>query len=138
MNYLIYWTSFIVLLFIILWLTIKHDLLKDQSAASPKPYSYARIQLTFWTFIVLTAFISLTCITGTIPTLDQSTLILLGISAVTTVSARIIDISDETQAARSLAAGVHLQLNRNSPGVDLILDILSDKNGLKNLVLTEG
>jgi hypothetical protein len=187
MNYFIFWTTLLVLLLIIIWLTLKYDLLKDQSLATPKPYSFARVQLAWWSIIILSSFITVFLLTGEIPTFDTSTLVVLGISALTTASARIIDISDTSNASASAVSAVTSAaaataavntanaanaaknaanpanvavksaaddtaaaaaiaataasaaaassadkaiLNRNLPGENLILDILSDKNGV--------
>lgn len=187
MNYFIFWMILLALLIVIVWFTIKYDLLKDQSVVTPKPYSFARTQLAWWTLIILTSFITVVWLTGKIPTLDTSTLVVIGISALTTASARIIDISDTSNAtsaatsaiataatataavdtanaantaknaadptnvalksaadntaavatitatAATAAAAVSADravLNRNLPGENLILDILSDKDGV--------
>ncbi len=39
-----------------LWLNVKYSLLKDTSTATKKPYSYARVQLAWWTVIILELF----------------------------------------------------------------------------------
>jgi len=143
MNYTIFGITLLLLLLTIIYLSVRYDMLKDDSTAIPKPYSYARVQLTWWTFIVLSCLITTIILTGSIPDLDRSTLIVLGIGALTTGSARIIDVSD-TNAVNTVnaanaaikAAGVgalvpaHAPLNRNQAGSDFILDILSDKTGV--------
>jgi hypothetical protein len=187
MNSFIFWTTFLGLLAIIIWLTLKYDLLKDQSVASPKPYSFARTQFAWWSVIMLGSFVTVFLITGHILTFDKSGLIVLGIGALTTASARIIDISDTSNASAATASALTTAvtanaavnaanaatdtmnavdpantalkssadsaaavaaitaaaaissaedaakkaiLNRNLPGQNFILDILSDKNGV--------
>jgi hypothetical protein len=44
-------TTFCVLLFLVFSLNYKFGLLKDWSTATPKPYSYARTQLCWWTLL---------------------------------------------------------------------------------------
>jgi len=98
MNYLqVYWLVFFVMLFIILFCDLKYNMLRDVSIASSKPYSWSRVQLAWWMQIVLSAFITIICCsTGhQIPTLDSSTLVLLGITTGTTAAAAMIDVSDQ-------------------------------------------
>ena len=118
---LVYWCVFVVLAAII-WLCNKYfNLLKDVSDAAVKPYSYSRVQLAFWTLIILSSFISIYIITGQIPVLADSTLILLGISAGTTTAASMIDASDQAK---------NIALSQDDPGKSFFLDILSDGNGI--------
>jgi hypothetical protein len=87
------------------------------------PYSYSKVQLAWWTMIVLSSLITIIITKCKIPTLDSSTLILLGISAATSATARAIDVSnkkDPVIAQKSLS--VH------SDG--LIIDILSDNDNV--------
>ena len=96
MNGLIYfWIAFVALLLVIFYCDRKYSLLRDISIADKKPYSFSRVQLAWWTTIVLAAFISIVVSHNGIPTFDTSTLILLGISSATTATARTIDISDQ-------------------------------------------
>ncbi|MBW4889832.1 hypothetical protein KXQ82_08900 [Mucilaginibacter sp. HMF5004] len=70
----------------------------------PKPYSFSRWQLVWWTFIIFASFISVIIASGKIPTFDNSTLILLGIGSITTIAATLIDISDNDNAANTANA----------------------------------
>ena len=56
---IIYWIVFAIILSIFLYFDIKYDLLKDSSTANKRPYSYSRVQLAWWTLIVLTSFITI-------------------------------------------------------------------------------
>ncbi len=124
MNYLIYWATFIVLLALVYFFDKKYFMLRDNSTAVPRPYSFSRVQLAWWSVIILAAFISIIIISkGTAPTFDTSTLYLLGISSATTVGATLIDISDQTNPNVS-------GLSQNIKGDNFFLDILSDKNGV--------
>jgi len=118
---LTFWIFFIVLLFIVLLFDRKYNMLKDISTANKKPYSFSRVQLAWWTVIILSSFITIITLGKGIPTFDQSTLILLGISAITTGSARIIDISDKSN---------NLKMIQDKEKENFILDILSDANGV--------
>ena len=112
--------TFLVLLFAVFYFDIKYDMLKDISTANRKPYSFSRVQLAWWSVIILTSFITIIATKG-IPILDKSQLILLGISAVTTGSARIIDVSDQSN---------NVSMIQNDERQNILLDILSDSNGV--------
>lgn len=118
---IIYGTVFLILLIIFLYFDFKNDLLKDSSTAIKKPYSYSRVQLAWWTLIILSSFISIVIVKNKIPELDQSTLILIGISSATIATGRLIDVSDQKD----------LTINRyqNNERKGLLLDIISDQSG---------
>ena len=113
-----------------IFLQIKGGLLNDVSTAHDKPFSYARVQLAWWTFIILTLLLSIFLATGEIADLRDSTLILLGLGALTTGGARMVDIADKqrTSAAASATSPNDLSINKESEG--FMLDILSDNNGI--------
>lgn len=118
---LIFWIFFLLLLFFVIYFDVKYNMLKDISTANKKPYSFSRVQLAWWSIIILASFITIV-ITKGIPTLQESTLILLGISAITTGTARITDISDQKNP--------RITLIQDEEGENFILDILSDSNGV--------
>lgn len=145
----IYAIVFACLFFLAVWLQKKFGIICDASTAKPKPYSYSRLQLLWWTFIVFATFITILVATGKIPTLDTSTLLLLSIGALTTASARLVDLSDEANQAKKMAAtpvvppdpaqvnnptpvpaAVVSPLNKDMASEGFWLDILSDKNGI--------
>src|SRR5665648_996750 len=120
----IYWLVLIVLTVLVVFLNAKYGLLRDESTLeTKKPYSYARTQLTWWTVIVLSGFITIILSRFEIPTFTDGILVLLGISSVTTISARISDNSDQTKAETD-------GLIQNLPSQNFLLDILSDNNGV--------
>ncbi|HVW98664.1 MAG TPA: hypothetical protein VHA56_22035 [Mucilaginibacter sp.] len=123
MNNLIFWATFVVLLALIIFLDRKYFMLRDNSTALPRPYSFSRVQLAWWSVIVLASFISIFISRGAAPDLNTSTLYLLGISSATTVGATLIDISDQTNPNLT-------GLAQNIRGDNFFLDILSDKNGV--------
>lgn len=94
-------------------------MLRDTSKQAPQPYSWSRVQLAWWSVIILSSFIAVLWARPehVAPTLDYSVVILLGISAVTTTTAKVIDQSD---------ANALVQM----PGENFFLDILSDSNGI--------
>jgi hypothetical protein len=115
---------FLGLCILILVLDRKYFMLRDVGGVQPKPFSWSRVQMAWWTVIVLTAFITaIVRTTGNIPTFDNSTLYMLGISYTTTVSAVMIDVSDKSNPTIT-----GLSQNMRSGGI--LMDILSDKNGI--------
>jgi hypothetical protein len=123
MNYLIFWAVFIVLTVVIYIFDRRYGMLRDNSTATPKPFSFARVQLAWWMIIIITSAVSILISRGVMPTFDTSTLYLLGISSATTIGATLIDISDQTNPNMTV-------LGQNMQGKDLFMDILSDKNGI--------
>lgn len=129
---LIFWIIFLIIFFCILFLELKYHFLKDVGrppATTPQiatevkknvSYSWSRVQLAWWTLIVLTAFATILLIDREAPNLDSSTLILIGISTATIATARAIDVNDQDKL-RALPP-------RDSQG--LIIDILSDQTGV--------
>lgn len=119
-----FWPTFLALCGIMYALDQKYALLRDSSTvAIPKerPHSFAKVQLAWWTSIILSSLITTMLMTGDIPTFNESTLILLGIGTATAAAGKLIDISDETKnAVRS----------QDSPKEKFLLDILSDENGV--------
>lgn len=124
MNYFAFWATLFILAALIIFFDRKFGMLRDTSTATPRPYSFSRVQLAWWTVIVLSSMIAIIfCRDWQIPDLTTSTLYLLGISSATTVSATLIDVSDQGNANIS-------SLNQDSPGENFFLDILSDKDGV--------
>ena len=117
----IFWGVFIVLTLIIFLCDKYFHMLRDVSDAVHKPFSYSRVQLAWWTLIVMSSFVSIYFFTGQIPDFNTSSLILLGISAGTTTTASLIDASDQ---------GKGIKLSQDSDGKNFFLDILSDQNGV--------
>jgi len=123
-----FWLPFALLWIIVIFLDRWARLLRDTSTANPPPYSWGRVQLTWWTVIILSSLIAVlwrdmqTAPPANIPTLHYSTLVLLGISAATTTVARLIDVSDITNnpALRS----------QNQPTANFLMDMLSDQDGV--------
>ncbi len=112
-----------MMLALVIFLSVKYSFLRDESSQERKPYSLARMQLAWWTVIVLSSFIAIMCVRGEIPTFWESTLILLGISSATTAAARVIDVSDRAQTAEVR----HQDLDASQ---NWLLDILSDEKGV--------
>ncbi|MCR8559035.1 hypothetical protein KXD93_15365 [Mucilaginibacter sp. BJC16-A38] len=123
MKDLTFWIVFVALVALVWFFDKKYYMLRDNSTALPRPFSFSRVQLAWWTVIIITSFVSIMISRGASPTFDPSTLYLLGISSATTVGATLIDINDQTNPnLTGLSQDVH--------GNNLFLDILSDKNGI--------
>lgn len=124
-NYEIYFPVIaFALLALVVFLDLKFDLLRDSSAATKKPYSFAKVQLAFWLIIILSGFITIIICIGNhdIPTFANSTLIILGISTGTLTAGRLIDVSDQKNPS--------VTRSQDEEGDGFLLDILSDENGV--------
>jgi hypothetical protein len=77
------------------------------------------VQLAWWTVIILSAFIAILCKFCATPELEPNILLLLGIAGGTTLSAKLIDISDITN-----------RRPRDIRKTGFMLDILSDNSGV--------
>ncbi len=113
---------FAVLLLIIIFLDRKYDMLKDSNKEIRKTYSFSRVQLAWWTIIILSSFVAIMTLGQGIPTLDGSTLILLSISSGTTAAAQVIDISNDSKLNKATS--------QNDSNFSFLLDLLSDGSGV--------
>jgi hypothetical protein len=105
---------------LVLYYDRKRDLLRDLTEIKPKPYSFARVQMAWWSVIILSAFAAVVFSTLAIPKLDDTILILMGIGIGTTGIARTVDVSDI----------MHNRRRTQDDGTDgFLLDLLSDNNG---------
>ncbi len=120
---LIFWLAFAVLAISVIFLTARYGMLRDMSVVGYKPYSWSRVQLAWWTVIILSSFIAIVFNFNVAPELSTSTVILLGISAATTAVARTIDVAAQANVAPPAPGGVDENGN-------LMLDILSDQNSV--------
>lgn len=118
---ILFWAVFLILTGAVVIFDIKYSMLRDMSTAERKPHSFARVQLAWWSVIILASFIAIMAEKG-IPTLNSSALILLGISAATTAAARMIDLSDN--------ANSKITMSQNENAQNFFLDILSDEKGV--------
>ena len=117
-----FWALFAILTAGVVFLDRKFNMLRDLSKASPRPYSFSRVQLAWWSVIIITAFTSIMLQTGHAPNLHSSTLVLLGISAGTTAVARVIDLADQ----QNPLVFRHQDIKTSN----FFLDLLSDQNGV--------
>src|SRR6188768_4140717 len=103
-----------------IWMLLDGRALRDAGLASPAPYSLARTQLCWWTFIILGLFILRYAITGQPWDMNETCLALLGISASTTMLGRMADARD---------ARIGISMHQDRPSEGFFVDILSDASG---------
>ncbi|RKR84046.1 hypothetical protein BDD43_4265 [Mucilaginibacter gracilis] len=118
----VFWLLFAALLATIGYCNQKFCMLKDLSKAEKQPYSWSRVQLAWWTVIVLSAFTTIMIDRGDAPQLRLSTVILLGISAATIATARSIDAAEDSDPT--------ISRHQDKEGTNFIIDILSDQTGV--------
>jgi hypothetical protein len=105
-----------------LWMLVNKTALRDESTASPRPYSFARVQLWWWSLIILGCYIVTYGITGHTWALSSGCATLFGISALTTTAGTLIDVHD--------ADGPDKQRHQNQKSEGFFTDILSDASGI--------
>lgn len=116
-----FWAIFATIALLVIYCDLKYNMLKDASLSVKQPYSWARVQLAWWIVIVLSAFITIILKYSIAPTLNESTIVLIGISSATIAAAKVIDVSDENNKE------VIRHQDNNSNG--FFLDIISDEKG---------
>ncbi|GAB3839628.1 hypothetical protein [Hymenobacter jeollabukensis] len=86
-----------------------------------RPFSLAKTQLAWWTFIIMSCYLVIYCVTGEMTNISMTTLSLLGISAGTAGLSGLIGMSGDV--GKALPEGPE-----TSRG--WLTDILSDSNGV--------
>ncbi|MES1245194.1 MAG: hypothetical protein ABUT39_26550 [Acidobacteriota bacterium] len=121
-----------------LYLAKNTPILRDRFSGMPAiqaPYSLARFQLAFWSFLVIAAYVFIWMLTEELDTITGSVLALLGIGSATALGASIIDqgktegtgVSNPAPAAAP-ADPVVPAAPRPSRG--FLQDVLSDEQGI--------
>jgi hypothetical protein len=106
----------------------KKGILQDNSAASIKPYSFSRVQIVWWTIIIVGSFLYIfacnqnNAINSSMNIFNSTSIILLGISAGTLGVGRIIDTSQVND--------VNVDRHQDISSEGFFIDILSDENGI--------
>jgi hypothetical protein len=95
--------------------------LRDSSTESRKPFSFARVQMLWWTLLIVGSYIASYGLTGRLLEMSSTCLTLLGISAGTTAGARMIDKDQERTTGTR---------HQDEPSTGFFTDILSDENGI--------
>ncbi|HVZ34891.1 MAG TPA: hypothetical protein VG963_20835, partial [Polyangiaceae bacterium] len=97
--------------------------LRDDSQQTPKPFSYSRVQLLFWTIVILSCWVGEWGESGQFWQLNETCLALLGIGGATTLAGRMIDARD--------AADTRVDRQKNlGTSTGFFQDILSDSQGV--------
>ena len=109
-QFWIFFLSLLIFLIVIFMLYRKTDLLRGLPEEAPpvgkKVFSLALSQMLFWTVLVMGAYVFIWATTGDIDTVTDSILILMGISSVTALGARVIDTtSTGTPVTPELSSG---------------------------------
>ncbi|HYK05823.1 MAG TPA: hypothetical protein VE974_29020 [Thermoanaerobaculia bacterium] len=97
----------LALLALFIWLARTSNIIRDSAPPKPpagkkKPYSLARLQMAFWFFLVIAAFIFLWVITLTHDTLTPQALTLIGIGSGTALGAAVIETNKRAAADTAL------------------------------------
>lgn len=129
-----FFAGLLVSLILIFRLASRTALLRDPDAAAPSPgaqapYSLARFQLTFWTFLVVAAYLFIWMITEELDTLTGSVLVLLGIGSGTALAATMIDQGRE-QPATGDASAPRAASESTTVSRGFLQDVLSDSKGI--------
>ncbi len=89
-----------VALFLALWWLGHYSALlrdaPDRAGAPRQPYSLGRTQMAFWFYLIALASLFVWLVTNALPILSVGTLGLMGISAVTGLGARLVDVAKRT------------------------------------------
>ena len=119
------WIGLVLLMLGSLFMLWDKTALRDSSdlVDNNKPYSFARVQLWWWTLVILGAFLGVYAATGKCWDMNSTCLTLLGISLTTTVSGRMIDTQQNNDSTIVRSQDIH-------PSQGIVIDILSDENGL--------
>ncbi len=104
----LYLAGLALVLALLVHLSRNTALLRDPHAPPPPgaraPYSLARFQLAFWSFLVVAAYVFLWMITEELDTITGSVLGLLGIGAGTALGSSVIDAGKEAKAEAAASA----------------------------------
>jgi len=114
--------GFFVFLLLFIILSKKTEILRDISVQplASKPFSLARTQIAAWTLVIVAAFVFIWIVSGGLPELNATSLILLGISIATTAAAGVIDSNQIEKGSRP----------QDNPSRGFLLDIISDGKGV--------
>jgi hypothetical protein len=113
--------ALLVLLGLFIFLVIETDMLRDIGPNPPhggrKPYSLAKTQMAIWLFTIMSSWLLLYVLKHSFDTINESLVILMGISSGAGLGAMTIDSNKNVKAAVIRSQG-------------FIKDILSDSNGI--------
>lgn len=104
------------------WLLVKTDALRDTSTAKDKPYSFSRVQLLWWTLVVVCSELIVLFVYGKLLNITTTCLELMGISLAATTTGRVIDNNQINDP------NTNRHQDHESEG--FVSDIMSDENGM--------
>ena len=94
-------------------------------------FSLSLVQMAIWYYVVTVSFIYLYVASGgCMPTLNDSTLVLLGISSATAISGKIINVSNTEQKKKDANGKALVTEENEGESEGFFLDILSDEYGI--------
>jgi hypothetical protein len=108
-----------------LWLGVSSNILRDTSTARKRPFSFSRVQLLWWMLIIAFCFLQHYGEKFTLPDINATCLVLMGIGMGTTTIATVLDGRQRRTAEQQ---GIALIQDQESQG--FFTDILSDDSGL--------
>src|SRR5205085_7327139 len=145
-DYTLYIVALTILLLVaMLVLSVRTDLLRDGTNSPLRParlpYNLGRVQMAFWFYLVVAAYLYVWLITGEYNSLTNSVLGLIGISAGTGLAAVFLDKQKvqeiltertrlETQATALTARINELAAAAPAPGSQLDQELQENKNSL--------
>jgi hypothetical protein len=109
-GWLIFWSLLLLVLGGVFWrLARGSELLRDNvapvGAGQRRPYSLGRTQAAWWFFVVLASYLFIGMVTGDFSTsITGTVLVLLGLSAATTLGSTVIDASKATPEGQAKQA----------------------------------
>jgi hypothetical protein len=134
------WLLIISFFIFFLLLILKYKtLIKDQVSqltGSDKPntyFSFSKSQFAFWTFIIIASFIYIWAFTGDFNSINNTALILLGITSATITTSNLIETSQENRAASSgnfRNRLISFRIKGPDEKSHFFEDILSDADGI--------
>jgi hypothetical protein len=123
-GWFMFWTLlFVVLLTLFIVLSRRSGLLRDDTpepeGSHQRPYSLARTQAAWWFFLILASYMFIGMVTGDFSTsITGTVLVLLGVSAGTSIGAALIDASKATPEDQGRQAAALVKLTAKIGQVD--------------------
>lgn len=95
-------------------------------------FSFSKSQFLFWTLIVLISFIYIWIMSGDLKSINQTALVLLGITTATISVSNLISINEEkmVEGKNEVSSIVNFRTKNKKKDSGFLTDILSDKNGI--------
>jgi len=97
------------------------------------PLSLARSQMALWLFVTISCFLFIWIVSGSVSSINETALILLGISSATFLGAAIIESNDhsgEANPASTSSTAFNSQQKARKKEQGALMQLLSDNNGV--------